>query len=218
MKYAYLTFDCYGTLIDWRAGIETELRNVLGDLRVGGDGLLTAYVNSEKAEESSYKKYRDVLRSAAISTSKALGAEISDGAAREFADSVPRWPAFPDTAKFLREMGSRGYVRYILSNVDNDLLEETIRRNRLEVDGFVTAEEVRSYKPNPGHWMGFIRKTGARRNQILHVAQSLFHDIVPAQHLGIASAWVNRYGEPLPPRVSPAIISDSLEALAGVID
>jgi 2-haloacid dehalogenase len=218
VKYRYLTFDCYGTLIDWRAGIEQALRSVLGDIRVGGQELLATYLELERAEESTYKRYREVLRRTAISLTGALGVKVTGEAATRFAASVPTWPAFSDTSEFLREMGSRGFRRYILSNVDNDLLEETIRRNRLQVDGFVTAEEVGSYKPHPGHWLKFIQKTGARKEKVLHVAQSIYHDIIPAQRIGISSAWVNRYGEPMPASAHPLFVSDSLAHLAEVLD
>jgi len=214
-RFTHLTFDCYGTLIDWRAGIERELVRALGGgVKLGGSRLLAAYVESEKSQESAYKKYREVLRETVVSMSGVLGAEVTDSAAREFAASVPKWPAFPDTAKFLREAGSRGFKRYILSNVDNDLLEETISRHGLEVDGFVTAEEVGSYKPNPAHWIRFMDKTGTQKRSMLHCAQSVYHDIIPTQSMGISSAWVNRYDEKLGAGVEPSFICDSLENLA----
>lgn len=218
MKYSYLTFDCYGTLIDWRTGIETGLRVALGDVHLRGQELLNAYVAAELKEESTYKKYREVLRSTAIALSGRLGVQVTDQAARDFAASVPSWPPFSDTEKFLRDVGSRGYKRYILSNVDNDLLEETIRNNGLEVDGFVTAEDVGSYKPGSGHWLEFMRRTGATKEEVLHVAQSVHHDIIPTQALGISSAWVNRYGESLPPEAAPSIISDSLKGLGETLE
>lgn len=185
---------------------------------MSGRELLDSYVSAEKEQESTYKKYREVLRLTVLSLSPRLGAKVAQGAAREFAASVPQWPAFPDTGAFLRDMGSRGYKRYILSNVDNDLLEETIGANDLEVDGFVTAEEVGSYKPNPAHWRRFIEKTGAEKEEVLHCAQSLYHDIVPTQSIGIASAWVNRYDEKLQAGLEPSIICDSLENLAEAIE
>ena len=212
--FTHLTFDCYGTLIDWRAGIERELARTVGGVKLGRPQLLAAYVEAEKSQESTYKKYREVLRETVISMSGVLGATVTNGAAQAFAGSVARWPAFPDSAGFLREMGSRGLKRYILSNVDNDLLEETVRRHGFEVDGFVTAEEVGSYKPRPGHWERFFQKTGAKREGVLHVAQSVYHDILPTQSMGIASAWVNRYDEKLGPGVEPLFICDSLENLA----
>lgn len=217
MGYRYLTFDCYGTLIDWRAGIERELIDALGDVQLRGQELLSAYVAAEKKEEADYKRYREVLRRSVLSMSKSLGTKADDDAARRFAASVPRWPAFPDTAEFLREMGSRGYKRYILSNVDDDLLEGTIKNNGLEVDGYVTAQEVGSYKPREAHWVEFLRRTGTTKEQVLHVAQSIYHDIIPTQSLGIASVWVNRYSEPLPTNAAPSIIADSLDHLARIL-
>lgn len=190
----------------------------MGSVRLKGQELLDAYGVAERKEEAVYKRYRDVLRLSVLSMSQILGARVDDESARRFAGSVPRWPAFADTTKFLREMGSRGYKRYILSNVDDDLLEGTIRSSRLEVDGFVTAEQVRSYKPRTGHWVEFLRRTGAAKEEVLHVAQSVYHDIIPTQQLGIASAWVNRYSEPLPPDAAPSIIADSLDSLAKLIE
>ena len=217
MRYRYLTFDCYGTLIDWRSGIEAGLRSAFGELGLGGQELLNAYVEAEKRQESTYMKYREVLVRTALSMAGSLGVSVSRGAAERFAASVPSWPAFPDTGRFLREIGSRGYKRYILSNVDNDLLEGTIRKNNLEVDGYVTAEEVGSYKPNPGHWKEFMLRTGAKKEEVLHVAQSVFHDIIPTQQMKISGAWVNRYHEALPPDAFPLMISDSLKSLGELL-
>jgi 2-haloalkanoic acid dehalogenase type II len=139
-------------------------------------------------------------------------------AADEFASSVPWWPAFPDSRSFLKKMGDAGLARYILSNVDTDILRETIRRNRFEVEGYVTAEEVGGYKPGRRHWLRFLEKTGARKEETLHVAQSVFHDIIPAQELGFASAWVNRYREAIPAGAQPLYIVDSLKSLGGILE
>jgi 2-haloalkanoic acid dehalogenase type II len=218
VRYRYLTFDCYGTLIDWRSGIEKGLRRALGPVGLRGQDLLDAYVEAERGQESTYTKYREVLSSTALSLSKSLQVRVSNGAAAEFAASLPNWPAFPDTRRFLSDMGSKGYKRYILSNVDNDLLEATLRNSRLEVDGYVTAEEVGSYKPNPGHWKEFLRRTGAKKESMLHVAQSVFHDIIPTQRMKISSAWVNRYHERLPAGASPLFIADSLRHLGELLE
>ena len=213
----YLTFDCYGTLIDWRAGIERELVSAFGELPVAGAGLLDAYIAAEKEEEGSYKKYRQVLESTSLALAKKFGKPARVSAAEEFAASVPSWPAFPDTADTLRALGKMGYKRYILSNVDTDLLLGTIETHGLEVDGFVTAEEAGSYKPQPGHWTAFMQKTGARKDGIIHVAQSIYHDIIPTQAMGIQSVWVNRYAERLPPDAAPACIVDNMDAVTRVL-
>lgn len=213
MPFMYLTFDCYGTLIDWRAGIEAGLAEALAGFRPRREGLLEAYVSAEKVEERTYRKYREVLRRSAVRMGRSMGVEVDGRAAGKFASSVPLWPPFSDTARFLREAGARGYRRYILSNVDTDLLERTISNNGLEVDGYVTAEEVGSYKPRRGHWVRFLEKTGATKDEVLHVAQSLFHDISAAQRLGIAAAWVNRYGEAMPRNLYPMFVTDTLDHL-----
>ncbi|MDV3243810.1 MAG: haloacid dehalogenase type II [Nitrososphaerales archaeon] len=216
--FRYLTFDCYGTLIDWRTGIERALTKALGPLPSKGKQLLEAYVDAEKRQEGAYKSYRSVLGDAAMKLATQFGVDASPGAAAGFAASVPEWPAFPDTARALKDLGEAGYSRYILSNVDTDLLRKTISRNGLEVDGYVTAEDTKSYKPAFGHWLLFMERTRAKKSEILHVAQSIFHDIIPTGKLGIESAWVNRYGERLPSNVEPLFVCDSLSHLVGLMD
>ncbi len=212
-EFNYLTFDCYGTLIDWKTGIEESLARAFGELPLKGDALMDIFVRTENEEEGSYKKYREVLRNTAMRLSDRLGVKLREGGADEFAGSVPRWSAFEDSASVLKKLGRLGYKRFILSNVDTDLLEGSIRRNGLEVDGFVTAEEVRSYKPSYGHWSRFMQKTGAEKKEILHVGQSVFHDMVPAERLGLKTAWVNRYRNPFPKGIEPLFVCDSLESL-----
>ena len=215
--YRYLTFDCYGTLIDWRAGLERAFAFSFGRLPIAGESLYQAYVTEEASQESSYKPYRSVLAETAVRLVNRLGVNAGDREGREFADSLPAWPAFADTVDSLRKLGEMGYKRYILSNVDEDLLRETIARNGLEIDGYVTAQETHSYKPAPGHWERFLVKTGARVAEDLHVAQSTFHDIRPAHGLGFATAWVNRYDEPLALDFRPDYVCPGLSDLARVL-
>lgn len=198
------TFDCYGTLVDWRAGIE---RNLGDRLRAhgarGAVSVYDVYTEVERDVEIHYAPYRQILASSARRVGERLGIPLTAAEADEFAASLPTWPAFPDTASALRALGRRGVRRVILSNVDRDLLQETIRRNRLEVDGFVTAEDVRSYKPGPAHWLRFFQDYPDERGATLHVAHSLVHDIVPAQRLGVPTVWVDRYDEPRPRSIRP---------------
>lgn len=218
MKFRYLTFDCYGTLVDWRKGIAESLESVGITSGLGPGALLRAYVAAEKEQEKTYQKYRDVLKKAALALSQTLGVKLGPDAPERFSSSVPHWPAFSDSRSFLKRMGEAGFARYILSNVDTDILKETIRRNRFEVDGYVTAEEVGSYKPERGHWLRFLERTGARKEEVLHVAQSVFHDILPAQELGVSSVWVNRYREAIPAGAEPLLIVDNLRSLGGLLE
>ena len=216
--YTYLTFDCYGTLIDWKTGIVRSLEKTLGRLPVTRDELMQAYVAAEKAQEGEYKKYREVLKGTFEKLASDMGVRAPEGASTGFAESVSEWPAYDDASAALKKVGKIGLKRYILSNVDDDILEKTIRKNGFQVDGTVTAEEAGSYKPSPNHWARFLEKTGADKDEVLHVAQSIYHDIIPAGRIGVPSAWVNRYGEPLPARVRPTYICDSLEHLIQLLE
>ena len=216
-QFRYLTFDCYGTLIDWRSGLENAFESSFGRLPLSGEKLYQAYVTEEASEEASYKPYRSILADTSLRVAKRLGVVGTEENGKSFADSVPSWPPFADTVESLRKLGELGCRRYILSNVDEDLLKETISRNGLEVDGYVTAQEIHSYKPAPLHWERFMSKTGAKKTDDLHVAQSVFHDIRPAQQLGFATAWVNRYDEPLPSDITPDYISPGLSGLVQVL-
>lgn len=218
MKFRYLTFDCYGTLVDWREGIAANLGDLRARAGLSPAAMLQAYVEAEKEQERTYQRYREVLRKAALGLSGKLGIQVGPETAAEFASSVPNWPVFPDSRGFLRRMGEGGYKRFILSNVDTDILEETIKRNGLEVDGYVTAEEVGSYKPGRRHWLKFLEKTGAEKQEILHVAQSIYHDILPVRDMGIAGAWVNRYAEAIPLDAQPMFISDTLDHLEKILE
>ena len=212
------TFDCYGTLIDWKAGIERHLGDLLrSEGYSGNDPIYWLYVELERREEREYAPYRAILARTATQVGERLGIRISAQQAREFAASLPEWPPFADTIGVLRELGRRGIRRVILSNIDRDLLQETIRRSGLEVDGSVTAEDVHSYKPAPGHWLRFLRDFSADRASTLHVAHGLVHDIVTAQRLGFRTVWVDRYAEDRSPEIRPTYVTKDLRGLLDLV-
>ena len=218
-KFTHLTFDCYGTLIDWRSGVDYYLGSLLQ--RKGlrrGVKVHATYVKLEAEQEGEYKPYHKILHDTAILVAKHFGLSMTDAEGHEFADSIQDWKPFPDTLDSLRIMGARGYKRIILSNVDRDLLQKTIAKNNLEVDGYITAEDVRSYKPSAGHWTRFFEEYRVTKSETLHVAQSVYHDIVPATELGIANAWINRYAEQKPAGVNPSWIMPNLTRLLDVLD
>ncbi|HXW67915.1 MAG TPA: YbaK/EbsC family protein [Thermoplasmata archaeon] len=195
----WVTFDCYGTLIDWRAGlIEAARRRGWVDSAESGDAFFAAYLAAEPAVEgAAYRPYREIVAATVGRVGEQRGHRIAPGAAAEFVDSVPEWPAFADAAPLLRELRARGRRVAILSNIDRDLLAATLARHDLEVDRTVTAEEVRSYKPAPAHWIRFLRATGADPRSTLHVSASYEYDLETAGLLGGRTAYVARYG-PLP--------------------
>lgn len=214
MKFTHLTFDCYGTLIDWRKGVETHLGELLRrNGLTSGVSIFSIYVKLEAEEEGQYKSYREILKGTAVRVAEHLKVPIAEKDAKAFAASVPSWPRFSDTVESLKELGRRGYKRVILSNIDRDLLKETILRNGLDVDGYITAEDVGSYKPSPGHWNRYFEAYKTGKEATLHVAQSMYHDIIPCSKLAISTAWINRYSEAAPPKVNPTYVLDDLRSL-----
>jgi 2-haloacid dehalogenase len=185
----WATFDCYGTLIDWNAGIRAELARVFGEQRA--DELLERYheVEPEIQREDPAKPYREVMTEAM----RRLGAP--GGEEENLTRSVPDWPRFPETQAALFEARDGGWKLAILSNTDRDLLEASLERIGVPIDHSVVAGEIGSYKPGHRHWERFFAETGADRERHVHVAQSYFHDIVPANELGLRSIWINRRGE-----------------------
>jgi 2-haloacid dehalogenase len=200
----WATFDCYGTLIDWNGG----LRRTLGS----GD-LLARYheVEPQIQAESPGRTYREVMTEAA----RRLGVEKEDALAL----ALPSWVPFPDVRPALEEARARGWKLAILSNTDRDFIEASMEQIGVPFELAIVASEIGSYKPAPGHWQRFFEQVDVPRDRHVHVAQSHFHDIVPATELGLRSIWINRYGErhePAPTRelhdLSP--LPETLDELA----
>jgi 2-haloacid dehalogenase len=184
----WATFDCYGTLIDWDGGVRATLTEVFGPERVAE--LLDRYHEIEPGLQDDGKRtYRDILTEAM----RRLGAPA--GREHELAESLPAWVAFPDVREPLEEIRRRGWKVAILSNTDPDLIAASQVQIGLVFDEVVVASEIGSYKPAHRHWEVFFARTGAPRAGHVHVAQSLFHDIAPANELGLRSVWINRSGE-----------------------
>ncbi|MCS6842230.1 MAG: HAD-IA family hydrolase [Roseiflexus sp.] len=199
-EYDVITFDCYGTLIDWDAGIRSGFAAAAqrAGVTVDLDAALAAYHAIEpQVEASEYRPYRQVLAETAQRAAATLGWPMDDDTAQFFAATLPQWPPFADTNPALEQLYAAGYRLGILSNVDDDLLAATIRHFTAPIDLIVTAQQVGSYKPNIGHFVAARERIGGLR--WLHVAQSHFHDVVPAARMGLPVVWVNRKREPLPP-------------------
>jgi 2-haloacid dehalogenase len=195
-----ITFDCYGTLIDWENGMLAALRpllsgNVLSnnDRRVPDTKMLELYCEIEAELESGpYLPYRQVLAQASQELGHRLGIEISAEQGSSFAQSLTRWKPFSDTIAALQSMGKR-FRLGIISNVDDDLFAETRKKLApVEFDFVVTAQQMQSYKPAQKNFEEAIRRSALGTDQVLHAGQSLYHDIAPANALGIRNVWVNR--------------------------
>jgi 2-haloalkanoic acid dehalogenase, type II len=193
-RFEALTFDCYGTLIDWETGILAGLRRALGgqDAQPSDDELLERYSRAEaRTEAGPYLRYREVLACCLREVCRHDGVEPSDQAAAAFGASVADWPAFPDSAAALARLKTR-FRLGVITNCDDDLFASSNARLGVEFDWVVTAQSVGSYKPNPRNFTVAFERLGLPRERILHVAQSLFHDHVPAKRLGLSTAWIDR--------------------------
>jgi 2-haloacid dehalogenase len=193
-KFDALTFDTYGTLIDWERGIINAFQVVLSPHNVSPseDELLELFAKHEAAIEAGvYRTYREVLASAARGVCGDLGVDPADSAIAHFAGSVPEWPAFADSAEALRRLKTR-FRLGVLTNCDDDLFAGSNRRLGVTFDWIVTAQQARGYKPRLANFDLLFERLDVPRERILHVAQSLFHDHVPAKGLGLTSVWINR--------------------------
>jgi 2-haloacid dehalogenase len=192
-----LTFDCYGTLIDWESGILTALRPPLAAHGIGGsdvpdDALLEAFARHEsEAEAGPYRPYREVLGAVLTAMLAHRGAEPTADERAAFGASVADWPAFPDSAAALDRLQER-FKLGVITNCDDDLFAASEARLGTTFDWVVTAEQARRYKPNPRGFELMFERVGIPPSRILHVAQSLFHDHVTAKRLGLSTVWVDR--------------------------
>ena len=196
--FEVITFDCYGTLIDWESGIVRAFQSEasLDDLTLRSKDIIAAYMAEEPGVESeAYRPYRDVLAETAGRVAARLGWTMAPERADFLAKSLDDWAPFPDTNPALERLARR-FQLGILSNVDDDLLALTRRHFTVSIDLIVTAAQVRSYKPALAHFREAISRTSGKR--LLHAARSYFHDVVPARSLNIPVVWVNRKGERAP--------------------
>jgi 2-haloacid dehalogenase len=195
-SYEALTFDCYGTLIDWERGLLGALRPILSTRQVSlhDDELLEAYARHEAALESGdYLSYRAVLGGSLEGLGRDYGFEPTADERTAFAESVGDWPPFPDSAAALAVLKKR-YKLGVITNCDDDLFARSSRHLGVSFDWVVTAEQAGSYKPARHNFEFAFSVIGLPRERILHVAQSLFHDHVPAKELGLVTVWIDRRG------------------------
>ena len=204
MTDRWLTFDCFGTLVDWRHGIRTT-----GELLFPGRGeaFLEAYIALEaEVEEGPFKRYRAVLTETARRAAKKLDVDLKLDDATALVSTIPHWPPFGDVGPALSTLRREGWKLALLTNCDRDLIAQTQRRLPASFDAVVTAEDVSAYKPNHAHFKLFQSTFGSSAEAWIHVAQSYFHDIRPTHELGITRIWVNRQGEKDDPALADAVI------------
>jgi 2-haloacid dehalogenase len=222
-----LTFDCYGTLIDWEAGIVAALRPILEAHGIGRDAvadetLLTRYAGHEASIEAGpYLHYRDVLARACAAVCASLDVEATPDELASFGSSVADWPAFPDSPDALRRLHER-FALAVITNCDDDLFAASNRRLGVEFDFVITAQQVGAYKPSIRNFEVAFERIDRPRGRILHVAQSLFHDHVPAKSLGMSTVWINRRhdrpgsGATPPAEATPDLVAPDMATFAAL--
>lgn len=207
----WVTFDCFGTLVDWRHGILTSV-----ELVAPGQGarVLDAYSWHEHAvqDESPTMRYRDVLAEALRRACAEEKVELGADDASVLATTLPYWPVFPEVGAELSALRAAGWRLALLTNCDRDLIAETRRRLPVPFEAVVTAEDVGAYKPAEAHFEAF--RNSYEPESWVHVAQSYFHDMVPAHRLGLPRIWINRRGEQPP---DETIIQRSQPDLHGLL-
>jgi 2-haloacid dehalogenase len=224
-KYEVLSFDCYGTLVDWESGIISGLRPVLRThgVEATDDEILALHAQTEHglqatSKKGSYVKYRDVLAEEVREAGRRWGFEPSPSEVEALPDSVRYWLPFPDTVNALRALKGT-YELAIISNIDDGLFALTARYLEVEFDYIVTAEQAGTYKPSQNNFELALERIGVAPERILHVAESLFHDHVPAKRMGLDTAWIHRraakggFGATPPAEAEPDLEVPDLESL-----
>ena len=190
-----ISFDCYGTLIDWESGILAAMQPVLvrHELVSSASEVLRAYARAESAVEAgAYRPYREVLRRTFAAMAKDLGFAPQAGELETFVEALASWPPFPDTVRSLRALAGAGCRLAVVSNIDEDLFEDSARALQVEFEFVITAASVGAYKPDPAVFEAALARMGLQPGRLLHVAQSRYHDIASARRLGIQTVHVER--------------------------
>lgn len=223
-RFEILTFDCYGTLINWEAGMLPVLHRILAahGTRISDATLLELYGDFElKAELGNYRSYREVLAEVVRQFGNRFGFTPSAEELHSLAGSLVTWQPWPDTVAALRQLKTR-YRLAILSNVDDDLFAGTCPKLGVDFDEVVTAQQARAYKPLLKIFELALSRINTPAHRVLHVGQSIYHDVIPAQSLGLATVWVNRpsarpgVGAVKSAQAKPDITVHSLEELSAL--
>lgn len=225
-QFEVLSFDCYGTLIDWENGILTPIKTILSNhnISISDQQILELFAEIESRQEArDYLKYREILKKVVHTFGEQLNFVPNDTELNALADSVRDWQPFSDTVEALKGLKTR-YKLTILSNIDDDLFSETAKKLEVEFDWIITAEQVKSYKPSLQNFEWAIQRMGIAPDKLLHIAQSVYHDIVPAKTMGLTAVWVNRrqgkegFGATVAASGNPDLEVPDLKTLVSLMD
>ncbi|WP_066382331.1 haloacid dehalogenase type II [Anabaena sp. CA = ATCC 33047] len=222
--YQALTFDCYGTLIDWETGILTAIKPLLNNHKINltENAILETFAELESEQEKGeYITYREVLQGVVQNFGERFGFQPTTDELNSLADSLQHWQPFADTVAALQLLQQK-FQLVIISNVDDDLFAFSAEKLQVKFAQVITAQQVKSYKPSLNNFRQALERIGLPKEQILHVAASVYHDIIPAKSLGISTVWVNRrvgkigYGATIPSEGEPDLQVPDLQTLASL--
>ncbi len=222
-EFEVVSFDCYGTLIDWERGILSPLKQLLSnrEINFSDDGTLELFAEFEselEKDKSDYIEYRKILQETVKRFGQKFNFEPTETEINSLVDSLKNWQPFPDTVAALSALKQK-YKLAVISNIDDDLFAGTAKHLKVEFDWLITAEKVRSYKPSTRNFEIALETMGIPPEKLLHVAQSVYHDIVPATSMGISTVWVNRrhdktgFGATMPASGKPDLEVPDLKTL-----
>ena len=195
-QFEVLSFDCYGTLIDWEGGILPVLKNLLEthNINQSDKQILELFAEFESELEkgtNGYLKYREVLRQVVKKFSERFNFDVTEAELNSLPNSLKNWQPFPDTVEALKALKKR-FRLAIISNTEDELFADTAKHLQVEFDWIITAEQVKSYKPSPRNFEFAIQRMGISPDKLLHVAESIYHDVIPVKAMGLSTVWVNR--------------------------
>ncbi|HEV2698779.1 MAG TPA: haloacid dehalogenase type II [Terriglobales bacterium] len=218
-RFQAITFDCYGTLIDWETGLLRAIRPILRDHKreVSDAEVLRIYSELEPKEQTPYRKYREVLASVMRGFGKRLGFEVSDEEAQSLPESLKNWMPFPDTNAALAKLKTK-FRLAIISNTDDALFAETAKHFDIRFDEVISAEQVKAYKPSLEPFRLALQRLGLTHDQVLHAGQSIHHDVLPAKSLSLSTVLVRRrgFGAAMHAAGEPDLSVPDLETLAAI--
>jgi 2-haloacid dehalogenase len=218
-EFSLITFDCYGTLIDWEQGMKNSLEELVRKCNRSLDikPLPDRYIEIElEIEQKGYRKCKEILTLGVRRLFQENGIKLDSQEEGIFADTITIWPPFEETTHVLRKLKER-YKLAILSNIDEDLIQDSIKLIGVGFDGVITTEQVKSYKPSHGHWIRMREVFQIPKKNVLHVAAGYVHDIVPAKELGFQTAWINRKNEKPKGNIKPDFEFRDLRPLVGLL-
>lgn len=224
-QFEVLSFDCYGTLIDWESGILAALKTILLNHQVNleDEQILEIYAQSESNHQGGdYLKYREILKKVVQDFCQRTNITPSESELNYLAESLKYWEPFPDTVEALKALKKR-YKLTIISNIDDDLFADTAKHLEVELDWIITAEQVKSYKPSLQNFEFAIQRMGISPDKLLHVAESIYHDIIPTKSMGLTAVWVNRrkdkegFGATVPASGTPDVEVPDLKSLVSLM-